>query len=31
MDIEDLWFQQDDATCHTAPETIRLLGRKFPG
>ena len=23
--LDDLWFQQDDATCHTANETIKLL------
>lgn len=31
IDIEDLWFQQDGATCHTAGETIQLLRGKFPG
>jgi len=29
--IEDMWFQQDGATCHTARETMQLLHTKFPG
>ncbi|GFV04626.1 hypothetical protein TNCV_295031 [Trichonephila clavipes] len=24
-DVQELWFQQDGATCHTAPATIDLL------
>ena len=31
MDMEDMWFQQDDATCHTARQTTELLREKFPG
>ncbi len=31
MDLEDMWFQQDGATCHTASETMALLQSKFPG
>jgi hypothetical protein len=31
VDIEDLWFQQDGATCHTTHQTIALLHEKFPG
>ena len=30
MDLEDMWFQQDGATCHTARETTDLLREKFP-
>jgi len=29
MDMEDMRFQQDGATCHTARETTRLLREKF--
>lgn len=29
-DLEDLWFQQDGATCHTAAETMNLLKETFP-
>jgi len=25
MDVNYMWFQEDDATCHTARETIKLL------
>lgn len=25
VDVDDLWLQQDDATCHTAKDTINLL------
>ncbi|GFV07228.1 uncharacterized protein TNCV_1312261 [Trichonephila clavipes] len=28
-DIHELWFQQDGATCHTAPATIDLLKNTF--
>ncbi|GFY21316.1 putative transposable element [Trichonephila clavipes] len=28
-DVQELWFQQDGATCHTAPATIDLLEDKF--
>lgn len=31
MDVDDMWFQQDGATCHTARETIQLLHESFPG
>lgn len=31
MDLENMWFQQDGATCHTANETLELLQTKFPG
>jgi Helix-turn-helix domain (DUF4817) len=30
MDIQNVWFQQDGATCHTSGETIALLHEKFP-
>ena len=28
--IDEMWFQQDGATCHTSRETITLLREKFP-
>ncbi|GFW66166.1 transposable element Tc3 transposase [Trichonephila clavipes] len=28
-DVQELWFQQDDATCHTARATIDLLKDTF--
>ncbi|GFS57742.1 transposable element Tc3 transposase [Trichonephila clavipes] len=28
-DVQELWFQQDDATCHTARATIELLKDTF--
>ncbi|GFV93754.1 histone-lysine N-methyltransferase SETMAR [Trichonephila clavipes] len=28
-DVQELWFQQDDATCHTARATIDLLKHTF--
>ena len=31
MDVDDMWFQQDGATCHTARKTIQLLHESFPG
>jgi hypothetical protein len=31
MDMENMWFQQDGATCHSARETAELLREKFPG
>lgn len=31
MDVDDVYFQQDGATCHTAGETMALLRDKFPG
>ena len=30
LEEEDLWFQQDGATCHTARQTTQLLRDKFP-
>ena len=29
IDLDDLWFQQDGATSHTAHNTIDLLKSKF--
>lgn len=29
VDVDDLWFQQDGVTCHTANETINLLKETF--
>ena len=31
MDVDDVYFQQNDATCHTSGETIGLLREKIPG
>ncbi|KAK0166333.1 hypothetical protein PV328_004759 [Microctonus aethiopoides] len=31
INTDDMWFQQDDAICHTARETIQLLHGSFPG
>ncbi|CAK9816123.1 hypothetical protein ANTPLA_LOCUS8891 [Anthophora plagiata] len=31
MDLNDMWFQQDGATCHTAHATMDLLYSKFNG
>ena len=31
MDTEDLWFQQDGATCHTALATMTLIHQRFEG
>ena len=31
MDVDDVYFQQDGATCYTSSETISLLREKFPG
>lgn len=31
MDVDDMWFQQDGATCHTAHATIEVLREKFNG
>ena len=31
MDVENVWFQQDGATCHSANATMALLIKKFPG
>ena len=29
MDLRNMWFQQDGATCHTSRQTINLLKTKF--
>jgi hypothetical protein len=31
MDMEDMWFQQDGASCHIARETTELLRENFRG
>lgn len=31
MNLDDMWFQQDGATCHTTRETTELLRQKFHG
>ena len=31
MDVDDMWFHQQDATCHTAREIIHLLLESFSG
>ena len=31
MDLEDMWFQQDGATCHTSLESMALLHETFLG
>ncbi|KAG6797063.1 hypothetical protein HZU73_07603 [Apis mellifera caucasica] len=31
IDVANMWFQQGNATCHTANETIQLLHEIFPG
>ena len=31
MDVDDVCFQQDGATCHTSGENIGLMHEKFPG
>lgn len=30
MDTDDMWFQQDGATCHTAHATMDILHERFP-
>ena len=30
-DVANMWFQQDNATCYIANETIQLLHETFPG
>ena len=30
MDVDDVYFQHDGATCQTSGETIALLREKFP-
>ena len=29
MDVRDMWFQKDGATCHTARETMDLSQSKY--
>lgn len=31
MDLTNMWFQQDGATCHTSNATLNLLDEKFDG
>ena len=31
MDVENVYFQQNGATCHSSGETVDLLRKKFPG
>lgn len=31
LNLNDVYFQQDGATCHTSHETIEMLQQKFPG
>ena len=31
LDMQNLWFQQDGATPHTARETMAILRAAFPG
>ena len=31
MDVDDVYLQQDGATCDTSSETIGLMREKFPG
>ncbi|XP_053969084.1 uncharacterized protein LOC128870448 [Anastrepha ludens] len=31
IDLDNVYFQQDGATCHTSNKTIDLLREKFPG
>jgi hypothetical protein len=31
MDVDDMWFQQDGVTCHTANATINNLHEQFEG
>jgi len=30
LDLQNFWFQQDGATCHTASETVAHLRDVFP-
>lgn len=30
ININELWFQQDRAPCHSAAETLTLLHERFP-
>ena len=31
MEVDDMWFQQDGATCHTADATMDILHERFEG
>ena len=31
IDVDNVWFQQDGATCHTSHATIDLLRETFDG
>lgn len=31
MGLDDMWFQQDGATCHTADATMNILQQRFAG
>ena len=31
MDVDNVYFHEDDANCHTSGETIGLLREKFRG
>ena len=31
LDVDDMWFQQDGATCHIANGTMVFLRNKFNG
>lgn len=31
MDVDDMWFQHDGATCHTVDVTIDVLHEQFKG
>lgn len=31
VNFEEMWFQQEDTTCHAATEAIDLLRQRFPG
>lgn len=31
MDVDDMWFQRDGATCHTADATMNILHERFEG
>lgn len=31
MNVYDMWFQQDGATCHTVQKAIQLQHESFPG
>lgn len=31
MDVDNMWFQQDDTMCHTTKATFDILHEKFEG